>query len=569
MVRRTSFLLTLLASGIFSIYAGSIRGIVEDNAAQPNPIPGAIVTVMGMIGGAQDQLSDTTDQTGAYQFLNLDNGTYFIRVAKTGYTPDPDNPSTVRLNNGNPNAVVDLVLIPRPAGVTISGTVTDSLTNANLAGVKLLLQQRTMMAWTTIDSTASSAAGAYSFDSVAAGAYRIQASLSGYAPKTVTVTVAGTQAQTVNIKLVAVQAGKLTGKIADSATGAAIDGATVILERIATPTTIPIDTVTADAGGVYLFASVEAGITYNITASKAGYISRSVRHRQTAGTDTVNIALTKPASGSIYVLAMKQKDSVLIAGATATVVRTTGGASVTLTTDQTGIAAFVDLATGTYNITVSATDFIPAVRTNYRLVANAKDTLRFYLTAATGGTKTLVGTVTESISKAPVPNARVALQVTSLGGSLTLIDSTDASGNYAIRGIPVLVYLGSITATCSGFRNYSNAQVTLGQPGQADTARLNFAMVKILSDIVPGTAAKIVPGAPGIAVSGTCVALRGFTENGVFSLYSPNGRLVYRTDFPEYTTFLALPSEAVRASGIYILTISQKTAVYRRQVMLR
>ncbi len=656
MVRKMSFILSLAAATIFSVNAATVRGVVEDNSNNPDPIAGAVVILTSAGAGPATVYHDTTDSNGAYRISVGNNGTYAIDVTKEGYTPDPDNDPSVRIMSSGSNVVVDLIMIPRSAGTTVAGTVTDSLSNAYLIGVRLLLQQSAMSGWRTIDSTVSGASGAYIFDSITSGTYRIQASLTGYVTKnsgvtvtteaktvdiklvavetakisgavtdslsnenlngallilqqrtssgwntvdsatsvggaylfddveantyriqasmagyssktTANITVSGSETETMNIKLRAIQFGKIIGTITgDSAKGAAISGATVILEKVSgTPTAI--DTATTDANGAYLFDTVETGLNYDITASKTGYVEKTVRHsRQTAGTDTVNIFLQKIATGNIYVKVVKQADSAAIAGASVTI-SATGGILATATAGSNGIAAFEDLATGTYSITISAAGFIPANRTGYKLLANIKDTLQFFLTAAAGGTKTLIGTATDSASKAGLANVRVALTVQSGGVTFILIDSTDATGAFAISGIPASVYLGSVAANRAGYRNYTNSQVTIGQPNQADTGRLNFAMAKLATEIIPNAAVKVVSGKPAISVAGAArLALRNFSENGVVSLFNMNGKIVYRTAIAPHATMLALP--ATITGGSYIVTITQRNALYRQRVIM-
>jgi hypothetical protein len=654
MVRKMFFSMSLTAATIFSVNAATVRGVVEDNANNPAPIAGAVVSFTSTGGGSATEYSDTTDTTGSYRITINNNGTYDIAVTKTGYTPDPGNDPSVTIRNSTNTVVVDLVMTPRSSGTTVSGVVTDSLSNAFLIGAKLLLQQSAFNGWRTIDSTVSITGGAYAFDSITSGTYRIQASLTGYLLKTTgitvrtaadtvniklvavvtvnisgtitdslsnanlsgallilqqmttggwravdsvtsgngayafadveantyriqasltgysskttaNITVTGAQNQTMNIKLLATQTGKIIGKVTgDSATGAAISGATVILERVS-GATIAIDTVITDASGIYLFNSVETGLNYDITASKNGYTERTVRHsRQNAGTDTVNIALQKIATGSVYVKVMKQTDSAAITGASVTITAT-GGVLVSQTAGTNGIAAFVDQVTGTYAITISATGFVPGNRTGYRLLANAQDTVEFFMTAATGGTKVLIGTVTDSSSKATLADVRIALTIQSGGATFVLIDSTNASGQFSIAGIPATVYMGSVAAIRTGYRNYTNTQVTLGQPNQADTARLNIIMVKLPTGIISPVAFKSVSGIPEISLVGAArLKLSNFNENGVVSLFNMNGKLVYRTKIASHATALVLP--ATVTGGKYIVTITQKNAVYRQQV---
>jgi hypothetical protein len=566
MVRKLFITLSLTAATIFSLHAATLRGVVEDNARNPNPVAGAVVRFTSTGAGTVTEYRDTTGTDGQYRITISENGTYDITVTKTGFTPDPQNDASVTIRSSTGTVVIDLVMAPKSSGATVSGTMTDSLTNAYLIGAKLFLQQSTMGTWRAIDSAISGNSGAYTFDSVASGTYRIQASLNGYASKTsANLTVSGTQAQTVNIALVVVQTGKITGKVTgDSANGAAISGARVILEKVS-GAVIAIDTATTDANGGYLFSTVEAGPNYDLTVSKTGYIEKTVRHsRQTAGIDTVNVALLKIQTGSLYVKVLKQTDSTAIVGADVSITPTSG-AMVTQTVGANGMAVFADQPTGTYAIIISAAGFLMANRTGYRIETNAKDTLVYFMAVSTGGTKTLVGLVSDSSSKAGIAKVRVSLSLQSGGGTYTLVDSTDATGHFIISGIPLSATTGTVLATCSGYRNNSNTH-TMGKPNQADTAELSIFMVRVPTEIFPQAALCNTPGKPEIRVAGARIMLRNFNENGVATVFTMNGKVVFQTMLASRLTTFVLPANIT--GGMYVVSVAQKNAVYRQQVIL-
>jgi hypothetical protein len=263
---------------------------------------------------------------------------------------------------------------------------------------------------------------------------------------------------------------------------------------------------------------------------------------------------------------MKLTDSAAVAGASVTA-RGAGGVLITKTAGSNGIAAFADLATGTYSITISAAGCVPATRTGYKLAANVKDTLPFFMSAATTGTKVLMGTVVDSASKAGVANARVALTIQSGGASFVLIDSTDASGAFVIPGIPAAVYMGSVAATRADYRNYSNSQVTIGQQGQADTGRIPITMVKVRTGVIGHAFVKAAGGKPEVHAMGAGrLGLRNCSENGVLSMVSLNGKIVFRSRIAAQTAMLALPPTVT--GGWYVVTVAQKNATYRQQVIM-
>jgi hypothetical protein len=574
MVRKLSSLLSIVAIYAFASYGATVRGFVEDNATPANAIAGAVVT-LAAIGGGGTALTDTTGADGSFSFTNITaTGIYRATVVKAGYTQNATT-GIVNVASATGTYSVNIIMTPRAAGSTVSGAITDSVSAATIAGARVLLQQTTGIRIVTVDSAVSAANGTYLFDSVAAGTYQIAVSAVDYISKTVTgVTVtAAVASQTVNIKLRAVATGKLTGKIsADSLRGPAIAGATVILEEVPNVggANIPIDTVTTDANGMYLFPKVAAASNYQVTASKVGFTQKTAQHRnQTAGTDTVNMFLASIATGDIYVVVLKRSDSSAIAGASVTVTPNAGGAALLGMTGATGIAAFLTEPTGRYAVAVTAAGFNPG-NANTVLQQNAKDSVKIYLVAAANGTKVLTGTVTDSVAKTALANVKVTLTIGGgVGGAqYVFVDSTDAAGKFMITGIPTTAFTGgTIAAVCTGYRNKTITQVTLGQNGRADTTTFNFVMSKLPVGVVQMTNGNAI-AKPEFTVSGSMLSLRNFNENGVVSIFSANGKLLYRADLPAHTSSLALPRSIIRGGNAYVVAASQNSAVYRKLVVM-
>jgi hypothetical protein len=573
MVRKISLVMSFVAVSIMSAYGAVVTGFVQDNAAPPNPIAGAIVTLTSIGGGGATVYTDTTSTDGSYRIQNAAVGLYRGAATKAGYTQSGANLSTVTVVNATGSYSLNITMVPRAAGSTISGTVRDSTTDSVIAGAKILLRQVNGIRIVTIDSAVSGARGAYLLDSIAAGTYQLDVSATAYNARTITgVTVSAVVAgQTINIKLLAVRSGKLTGKItADSLRGAAISGATVILSSVPAGggAIDPIDTVQTDAQGVYLFATVPAFNNYEITASKTLFVQKTAAHRnQTAGTDTVNMFLVSVANGDLHVLVLKRADSAAIAGASVTVTPTTGGTATLGTSGATGFANFLDLVTGNYGINVTAQGFNPGTGT-IRIQQNAVDTVKIYLVA--GATKMLTGVVTDSVSHAVLANVRIILTVAAVtgGGQLTFVDSTDAAGKYSIAGIPLADFSGTLAATRTLYRNKSRT-INIGQQGQADTTTYNFVMSPLPTGIA-AIAAQNGMAKPEISLNGTSVLnLRNFSDKGVVSLFSMSGKLLYRTNLEAHTMSIALPKSVARVGGVYLVTVAQNSAVITKQIMLQ
>ncbi|HEY6606807.1 MAG TPA: carboxypeptidase regulatory-like domain-containing protein [Gaiellaceae bacterium] len=137
-----------------------------------------------------------------------------------------------------------------PSG-TLEGTVSDSSTNAPIAGAQI-----------TVDpigaSTTTDASGHYSL-TLPVGDYDVTASHFGYTSQTQPASVTDGGTTTLDFLLVAAPSGSLSGTVSDDS-GNPVENATVTINST------PIPPETTDANGNYSFASVPEG-TYSVTAT--------------------------------------------------------------------------------------------------------------------------------------------------------------------------------------------------------------------------------------------------------------------------------------------------------------
>jgi hypothetical protein len=137
-----------------------------------------------------------------------------------------------------------------PSG-TLEGTVSDSSTNAPIAGAQI-----------TVDpigaSTTTDASGHYSL-TLPVGDYDVTASHFGYTSQTQPASVTNGGTTTLDFALVAAPSGSLSGTVSDDS-GNPVENATVTINST------PIPPETTDANGNYSFASVPEG-TYSVTAT--------------------------------------------------------------------------------------------------------------------------------------------------------------------------------------------------------------------------------------------------------------------------------------------------------------
>jgi hypothetical protein len=280
--------------------------------------------------------------------------------------------------------------------------------------------------------------------------------------------------------------------------------------------------------------------------------------------------MVKTPSGDLYIIVKARADSSAISGATVTAIN--GTTTLSGTTASSGLVSFIGVATGNYAITVSAANYT-AVSSNTALTNNANDTVKVFLVAAAAGTKTLKGTVVDSSSatKAPLQHVAVVLTIQGAGvggGTLTLIDSTDATGAYRIVGIPATRATGSVTATLANYRTYTNNAVALGAANTADTTTLRIALVPTPSSI-NSPDAMLHSGVPEFSVSSAgMLRLNNFNDAGVVRVFATNGKLLVKTGIAAHTASLALPGRLLKSGNSYIVSISQKSAVYTRQIMM-
>jgi hypothetical protein len=553
----------------------TISGTVNDSVTGSalTALAGARVILSQRTGGGGTTGIDTvtTGTTGAYTIDSVAVGAYTLTVSKAGYAAQTANVTVALVN-----IVQNFKLLHVVTG-SVTGAVTDSATTTGIVGANVYLLTRGFPA-TIIDSAVTTTGGSYTIANVPSSTagvnYTVRASAVDYVTSSVNVTVTGAAAQTVNIKLVAIQMASITGTVTDSSvagvapvagvkitlrTGGGGGGATII------------DSAFTGTDGKYTIANVPSGVTYALRADATGYVTSNTNVTITGTTArTVNIRLVKIPTGSLYILVNKRADSTAISGAS--VSATVGSTVLNGTTGTSGLVSFLAVATGNYAITVSAANFTPISSTT-TLIVNRNDTVRVYLVAATGGTKMLKGTVVDSSSAAKTPLAHVAVVLTvqgaGIGGAtLTLVDSTDATGAYAIVGIPASRTTGALTATLTNYRIFTNARVTLGAAATADTTTQRIALIPVQSSIHSPFALSHL-GSPEFNVSSSgFLRLNNFNDAGMVRVFSMNGKTLFKSRIAEHTTSLALPKGLLKSGNLCIISISQSNAIYRKQVLI-
>lgn len=226
-------------------------------------ISGAITVNGSGLAGVTVTLSDssskttTTDSIGNYSFSSIQNGSYTVTPALTGYT---FTQATLAATVSGANLTgKNFTATTTAAGTySISGTITNN--GAALAGVTVTLSGSGSTTATTDNS------GNYTFSGAQNGSYTIAPSISGYTftPTSQSVTVNGANLAGNNFTATTSAANtySISGTITSG--GTALAGVTVNLSGSGSTT------ATTDSSGNYSFSGAQNG-SYTITPNKTGY----------------------------------------------------------------------------------------------------------------------------------------------------------------------------------------------------------------------------------------------------------------------------------------------------------
>lgn len=234
---------------------------------------------------------------------------------------------------------------------------------------------------------------------------------------------------------------------------------------------------TTDASGSVLFRGVNPG-QYTVTGSKRNYTTETATATASAGA-TATAALSLTADVELGVTVTDRSDSSPIDGA---MVRITGPEMHEARTDSSGMARFVGIATGEYQIR--------ATHAHYRagdasVTVDLGSTQASMQLTATGG---LGGVVRDADSGSPVEGATVSLQERA-GVSVT----SDATGRFNFPDIDAGTY--HILARKAGYVDgTATATVDAAQTGAAEVQlrRIALEITDAAGTVLTGTQTRIV-----------------------------------------------------------------------------
>jgi hypothetical protein len=313
---------------------------------------------------------------------------------------------------------------PTAAVGSVTGTVTDSLTKAPIAGAAVSYSGGTTTSGTT---------GTYSLIGIAPGTYTVTAAAVGHVTGTASVKVTAGTTATKNFVIVATT-GVITGTVVDTQTPAhPVIGASVSCDGV---------TAITVAGGAYTLNGLSPG-TYAVIATASGYTAHTdASVTVTAGKSTSATFALHATSGITGLVLDSQYPARPVAGVTVTYSGTNGAG--TATSSLQGTYTLAGVPAGRYNVTASASGFAPT--TVPVTVTTGVTTTGLTLTvAATSG---ITGNVFDSEQPPePVTAATVAYSGPNGSGNTNVINVT--TGAYTLSGVPAGTY--TVTATASGY----------------------------------------------------------------------------------------------------------------------
>lgn len=468
---------------------GTISGQVADVGA--TPIEGATINVYN---GQVLLATALTDPNGNYQIPNLSPGNFVVTASK----PTFQTQAVGAIVTAGATTIVNFVLLAPPG--TISGTVTDAITTNPIVGAKVLVfSGQTFMAIGVTDVN-----GNYAIPNLEPGEYTVIASAgANYQNASQGTTVVSSTTTTVDFALQP-NPGIIAGTVKNEANGNPIPGATIFILSNFTV----IETALTDANGNYSIIDLAPG-NYTVVANAPNFSLAVVGAVVTANNTTiVNFAL-KADPGKIFGTVKDASTTNPIPGATIEV-RNSFVIVATALTDANGNYNFPNLAPDTYTVTAAAPGYqrkiqVATVNTNQVTIVN------FSLNVNPG---TISGTVTDSGTTDPIPNATVAV----FQGT-TFIDSalTDINGDYAIPNLAPGNY--NVLAIAQDYQAaFSAVVVTAGATTDVDFA-LNPDPGAIAGTVTDRCASGPVPGVFILVTDGSTVVGFGLTNgSGNYSI---------------------------------------------------
>lgn len=418
----------LTANGSTPPSTTSLNGVVID-AGTKLPLVGATVQM-----GATSQ---TTGAGGAFAFNAIVPGAFVLKVAANGFQTAAATGVTVAgINN-----IGSIGLVRLPASSTLSGTVTDAITQLPIGGASVSVQGQGVPVTTT-------AAGKYSIAGLAGTSFTVNIAATGYLTQSKLVTLAQVGAAVVDVALVQNTSSPMAPA---SLSGVVKNQNDVPLPNV----TITVGTASAltDVNGAYQILGLSPGAaTINATAANYQTVSATVTFaagtRYTFSPKLSANGSTLPTVTSLTGVVVDAATNQPMTGVTVQL----GAAS--QTTDASGTFTFSSISSGSFALTISAPGYQTVSASG--IAALGGNNVGNIPLALAPTSSTLSGTVVDGATHLPVSGATVGVQ----GQGTPAL--TGADGKYSIGGLSGSVFTLNVTA--AGYLSQSRS-ITLTQVG--------------------------------------------------------------------------------------------------------
>ena len=469
--------------------SGAIAGQVTE-AATANPISNAQIKVFDRTILIR---TTTTDANGNYSVPDLTPGNYIVTAVATSFQTAGEGASIAV----GQITTADFSLESIPG--TIAGTVTDSSTTDPIEGAFVEVFDGPVL----IGSADTDVNGDYTIPDLDPGNYTVVAIATDFQASFVGASVSSSTTTTVDFALDP-DPGTIAGRVTDASNGLPLAGATVeVFDSF-----ILIASTLTDQNGNYEVPTLAPG-NYIVVALETNFqtdisgaaVSSSV-------TTTVNFEL-EPSPGILSGKVTEAATGNSIAGALIEVFNGPILIDFALT-DPNGNYTIPDLAPENYIVIANKDDFqvkfSPA-----SISSNTTTVVNFALETSPG---TISGTVTDSSTTDPIPNAIVAVFQ-----NFTLITfiSTDVNGDYTIPDLAPGTY--TVLANADAFRiAFSSDTVS-----SSSTTTVDFALDSdpgaISGTVLDECTGNPIPGAIAIATqSGTLFGFGVTDPNGIYTI---------------------------------------------------
>jgi sugar lactone lactonase YvrE len=306
-----------------------IEGVVE-NELTLKPLEGVTITT------DPPTSSVVTSADGRYRIEDPDPDEYSISASKTGFIG-----KSVPVTVASGTVLADITLAPSTQRGDVEGKVVDQN--------KIPIEGVIVTTYPSFYSVASVSNGKYLLTGLKEGLYSLSFQKVGYSPDSKVITVIADQKVTVDdLSLQPEEKGRIEGRVTD-ANGNNLEGVTITTK----PYTITTDT---NSQGRYSINEIDER-EYTITASKDGFVAKSVDDIKVSGKSTVVVDIQlfpSPPKGGNIEGTVVNSDKLPLEGVTIT----TDPPTVYPTTEKAGRYKITGINAGSYTVKALTPDGI-------------------------------------------------------------------------------------------------------------------------------------------------------------------------------------------------------------------